>query len=315
MSASNVAHSGALQGGNVAATHARVEGTVRVIKPFDSDLTNPAGGINSNAEDMARWLLVLLGQGGLPDGSRLYSEKTARELDTIVTPIPIGDVPPELQALRPQFLGYGLGLGIADYRGHKIVRHGGVLPGYVSYVLRVPDIGLGVAVLTNQESTSAYAALVHHLLDHALGAPPTDWLSAFQKVDARGREETAEAERKSQGNRDASSRPSLPLEGYVGTYRDDWYGDVTVGLEAGQLVVRFTRTPSLVGDLEHWQHDTFVARWRDRELRADAFLTFALDPDGKVEQAKMRAVSPATDFSFDFQDLRLRPVPGAGAAP
>ena len=45
-----------------------------------------------------------------------------------------------------------------------------------------------------------------------------------------------------------------------------------------------------------------------RELRADAFVTFALNPDGTIDQAKMRAVSPATDFSYDFQDLLLRPV-------
>jgi hypothetical protein len=62
------------------------------------------------------------------------------------------------------------------------------------------------------------------------------------------------------------------------------------------------------GHLEHWQQDTIVARWEDRELRADAFITFALDPDGRVAQARLRAVSPATDFSFDFQDLLLEPV-------
>ena len=70
--------------------------------------------------------------------------------------------------------------------------------------------------------------------------------------------------------------------------------------------MRFTRTPSLVGDIEHWQHDTFVVRWRDRELRADAFVTFALNPDGSIDQAKMRAMSPTTDFSFDFQHLLLK---------
>lgn len=37
-------------------------------------------------------------------------------------------------------------------------------------------------------------------------------------------------------------------------------------------------------------------------------LTFTLDPDGRVEQVKMRAVSLATDFSFDFHDLVLRPL-------
>ena len=31
-------------------------------------------------------------------------------------------------------------------------------------------------------------------------------------------------------------------------------------------------------------------------------------PDGAIDQAKMAAVSPATDFSFDFQDLLLKPV-------
>jgi hypothetical protein len=98
------------------------------------------------------------------------------------------------------------------------------------------------------------------------------------------------------------------LEQYAGTYTDAWYGDIAIALENGKLVMRFSRTPSLVGDLEHWQHDTFIARWRDRELRADAYVSFALYPDGTVSQATMMAVSPETDFSFDFQDLVLRPA-------
>jgi hypothetical protein len=89
---------------------------------------------------------------------------------------------------------------------------------------------------------------------------------------------------------------------------DAWYGDIGIALEDGKLVMQFGHTPSLVGDMEPWQQDTFVVRWRDRETRADAFVTFALDPDGNVEQAKIRAVSPETDFSFDFQDLLLKPA-------
>ena len=109
--------------------------------------------------------------------------------------------------------------------------------------------------------------------------------------------------------RAASSRPSLPLVSYAGTYSDVWYGDIVIAPQKDALVMRFTKTPSLVGDLEHWQYDTFIVRWRDRELRADAYVTFALNPDGTIDQAKMRAVSPETDFSFDFQDLDLRAVP------
>jgi hypothetical protein len=64
----------------------------------------------------------------------------------------------------------------------------------------------------------------------------------------------------------------------------------------------------LVGDLVHWQHDTFLARWRDRELRADAYATFSLAPDGTIAGLRMVPASAAVDFSFDFQDLELRPV-------
>jgi hypothetical protein len=60
--------------------------------------------------------------------------------------------------------------------------------------------------------------------------------------------------------------------------------------------------------MEHWQYDTFIVRWRDRELRADAYVTFALNPDGSIDRVKMEAVSPETDFSYDFQDLDLRPA-------
>jgi hypothetical protein len=72
--------------------------------------------------------------------------------------------------------------------------------------------------------------------------------------------------------------------------------------------MEFSRTPSLVGTLEHFQHDTFIVRWNDRELRADAYVTFALRPSGAIDHATMEAVSPLTDFSFDFQDLELRKI-------
>ena len=74
------------------------------------------------------------------------------------------------------------------------------------------------------------------------------------------------------------------------------------------MSIRFTHTPALVGDLVHWQNDTFLARWRDRELRADAYATFSLNPDGTVERLKMVPASEEVDFSFDFQDLVLKPV-------
>jgi CubicO group peptidase (beta-lactamase class C family) len=308
MDGSNVRHSAAELGGNVATTHARVDGAVRVITPFASDNTNPAGGINAGAADMARWLVVQLDSGRLGDRGRLYTEHTTRELWTMVVPRDPGVPPAELAPLRSGFLGYALGLNVLDYRGHKLITHTGGLPGYVSRVAMLPDLKAGVAVLTNMESGAAFNALTWTILDHLVGAPAHDWIAAYDALERRAVAELARADSAAAGARDTASRPSLPLDRYAGTFRDPWYGDVTIAHEDGGLVIRFGHTPSLVGDLEHWQYETFVARWRDRELRADAFVTFALHPDGSIRDVRMEAVSQATDFSFDFQDLRLAPV-------
>ncbi len=309
MSGSNVRHAEAGKGANVAAPHAPIEGVVRVVAPFASDNTNPAGGINSNAEDMAKWMIVQLDSGRIAGGARLFSPRTTRQLWAPVTPIPIGEPAPELAALRANFRGYALGFDVRDYRGKKLVMHTGGLPGYVSKVVMVPEIKLGVAVLTNQESGAAFESITYRILDHYLGAPPNDWTAAFKKLEERFKARTAEAEKQAVAKRDTSSRPALPLVKYAGTYTDVWYGEVVIALENEKLVIRFAHTPSLVGDLEFWQYDTFIARWRDRELRADAYVTFALNPDGSIAEVRMKAVSDATDFSFDFHDLLLKPAP------
>jgi len=308
MTGSNVRHSSSGSGANVAATHARVDGKVRPIRPFASDNTNPAGGINASAEDMAKWMRVLLSGGALPDGTRLFSASTAREITSLVTPIPINDPPAELAQLKPSFNGYALGLGVRDYRGHKLLMHTGGLPGYVSRVAMAPDVALGIAVLTNQESGAAFDSIAFRILDHYFGAQPFDWIASFKKVSDRNAASEADTDKQSAGAREKNSALSLPIAKYAGTYRDAWYGDIAITDTAGKLSIHFTRTPALDGNLEHWQHDTFVARWRDRELRADAFVSFALKPDGSIDQVRMTAVSASTDFSFDFQDLLLKPI-------
>jgi CubicO group peptidase (beta-lactamase class C family) len=308
MEGSNVRHSAADADGNVATPHARLDGAVRVVKPFASDNTNPAGGVNAGAADMAKWLIVQLDSGRLGNRGRLYTERTTRALWTMVVPRDPGVPPPELAPLRSGFLGYALGLNVLDYRGRKLITHTGGLPGYVSRVALLPDLKVGVAVLTNMESGAAFNALAWTVLDHLLGATPYDWVAAYDALERRAAAGAAAADSAAAAARDTASRPSLPIERYAGTYRDAWYGDIGITFEDGGLVMRFGHTPALVGDLGHWQYDTFVVRWRDRELRADAFVTFALEPDGSIREARMQAVSPATDFSFDFQDLVLKPV-------
>ena len=87
---------------------------------------------------------------------------------------------------------------------------------------------------------------------------------------------------------------------------------MTIAPAGNGLTISFDRTPLLTGALEHWQHETFIARWKDRELRADAFVTFSLNPDGTIDTVRMKAVSPETDFSFDFHDLLFRKLVDTG---
>jgi len=312
MASSRPRHSADTAGMNVAIPHAPLE-TGITPQPIDEiDNMNPAGGIVSCAEDMAKWMLVHLDEGRLPDGARLFSDRTERELTSLVTPIAVTLPPAELLALRMNFRGYALGFNVNDFRGRKLVSHTGGLTGYVSRLALVPELELGITVLTNQESGEAYNSVIYAVLDHAMGAVPTDWVDAYLKVRERGRASTAEAMKKAEAKRDAAAKPSLALPDYSGTYEDAWYGPIAIALEGAgdqaKLVMRFAKTPGLVGDMEHWSRETFVVRWHDRALRADAYVTFSLDPDGAIFEARMKAVSPDTDFSYDFHDLLLKPA-------
>ncbi|MEJ2207197.1 MAG: serine hydrolase [Gemmatimonadota bacterium] len=297
---------------NAASTHARVEGRVRHVAPYLGDVVNPAGGIFSNAEDMAKWVLVQLDSGRTASGERVYPAAVTREVWRPVTPVPFGDPPPELAPQKRYFNFYALGLGVGDYRGERLLTHTGGLPGYLSRVAMLPERRLGVVVLTNQESGAAFNAITYRILDHYMGAPEHDWLGAYAAVQERNEARIAEIEARTAAQRDEMSTPSLELSGYAGTYRDAWYGDIHIALEDDGLVIDFSRTASLVGDMVHWQHDTFLVRWRQRDLRADAFITFALNPDGSIERARMVPASPTVDFSYDFQDLDLRPLREGG---
>jgi CubicO group peptidase (beta-lactamase class C family) len=293
---------------NAAVAHARIDGTVRPVNPFVSENSDAAGGIVTNARDYAKWLIVQLDSGRTAAGTRLFAPSTTRQLWSVVTPLPVGPPAPELNGLRSNFSGYGLGFGIRDYRGYKLVSHSGSLSGFVSRIAMIPELRLGVAVFTNQESEDAYNALICHILDYYIGGGGTDWIRAFAAVKARADSSLAVRESKTVSERDTLSRPSLPMEKYAGEYEDAWYGPIPITMEGHRLVMRMSHSPGMVGDLEHWQYDTFVVRWRDRELRADAFVTFTLTAEGKIDHATMKAVSPATDFSFDFQDLILKPA-------
>ncbi|MCW4453351.1 serine hydrolase [Flavobacterium sp. MXW15] len=297
-------------GDKAAVGHARYDfSELRTVAPLTWSNNAGAGGLYSSVHDMARWMNVQLAGGKLVDGTPLFAEKTQQQMWQVITPqvVPKPSVP-ELEAARPNFAGYGEGWSLSDYRGQKLVWHTGGWPGQVSRLTLVPGKNLGVVVLTNQEVGAAFNAITLSVLDAYLDAPQTDWVAAYAAAVAKAQQNADEGWQKHVAARNARTKPSLPPSGYAGGYRDAWYGDVFVEQQGKTLRLRFGQTAQLLGTLEHWQHDTFIVRWDDRSLNADAFVNFSLDPDGKVREVRMQAISSLTDFSFDFQDLLLRPV-------
>lgn len=300
-------------GMDYATPHAAGDGALQPIGLTNLDNNAPAGAICSSVNDMAHWVTAQL-NGGDYNGTRLFSAKQNQEMWSPQTIIPTGNPPAQLAESKPNFQAYALGWVVSDYRGTRMIHHTGGLAGMVTRVTLIPSLKLGVLVFTNQEVGAAFNAVTYTVLDHYLHAPEKDWVAAYAEYQKHRVAEAGDTVSKSAAARDANSKPSLPLLSYAGRYRDAWYGDVVVEEKGGKLLIRFTHSPSLTGELVHWQYDTFVARWTDRTLLADAYMTFSLKPDGKIEAAKMVAVSPLTDFSFDFHDLYLRPV-AAGAKP
>lgn len=297
-----------------AAPHSRIDGRQSVVKPMPVDNAVGAVGINASAADLAKWMNVLLAGGRLPGSdARLFSAAQSAELWTPVTPMRIAEPKPALAATRANFNAYGLGFNIRDYRGRKLVLHGGALQGFYSRVLMVPEEKLGIAILTNAENGGSMAALQWRILDHYLGAAPTDWIGIIADQEAETQRKDRAKVARAAAARAAGSRPSLPRTAYDGQYSDPWYGRIVIRHEGGRQVMAFTRTPDLTGTLEHFQHDTFIVRWKERNLNADAYVTFALNPDGSIERAKMAAISDETDFSYDFHDLVLTPVKAVAA--
>jgi CubicO group peptidase (beta-lactamase class C family) len=302
---------------NRAWPHARTSSNVRgagAISPMESatnlDNAAPAGALNSSITDVARWLELQLGRGLDPRTKvQLYSEGQSREMWSPQTIIPVAPNPKPLQLAQSNFRAYALGWFVSDYRGQLVISHGGGVPGSVALVVLVPGRDVAFAFLTNSEETTALAAMQYRLLDHYIGAAGPDWVAALNETrqtrisQAQQSLSTSPAEGAAQG----AGSPALSLEKYAARYRDDWYGFVSITHDANGLTLSFDHTPGMTGKLEYVRYNTFRTRWTDHAIE-DAYVTFALQPDGSIDTVTMRAISPLADFSFDYQDLLFRPV-------
>jgi hypothetical protein len=189
------------------------------------------------------------------------------------------------------FLNYGLGWFLSDYRGRKVVEHGGAIDGMRAEVAMIPEEKLGVVVLTNLQGTILPMALTYKVFDFYLNAPQRDWSADMLKVTTNLEEQTKTAEKKAEAERVQGTSPSLALEKYAGTFQGDMYGEIKVTLESEKLVLR--RGPNFTGDLQYWNYDTFRVVWRD-PIQGKGFVNFRLNTQGKVDVINVEGLSEFT---------------------
>ena len=287
---------------NVATPHGERDGRLVTYPWYSWDNVGPAASIISSVSEMALWLRLQLNRGTWGDRTYFTDEQSR----TMWTPHFSFRVSAAAEERYPSthFRGYGLGWGLMDYLGRKVMSHGGAADGMYSRVVLVPEERLGMVILTNS-MTSLPTALSYRILDAYLGGPERDWSAELLAEDRRGADQWAARWAQWERERVPGTTPSLPLDGYTGTFGGALYGDATVTLESGALVLRLLPNPDLVGDLTHWHHDTFQVVWRhDFPWFGRGWVQFVLDRDGKVQELKMDV--PNEDFWFEELEFKRR---------
>ncbi len=274
---------------NVATPHSKINDKLQAVSWRNIDNIGPAGSINSNVEDMAQWVRLQL-DDGMYQNQRLLSAGAIKEMRTPQTIIRLEGPQASLYP-EAHFLTYGLGWFLSDYRGRKLIEHGGAIDGMRAEVAMIPEEKVGLVILTNLHGNILPQALMYKIFDFYLKAPQRDWSTELLKVTKNLEDQAKAAEKKAEAERVQGTSPSLALEKYAGTFQSEMYGETKVALENEKLVIHFG--PNFTGDLQHWHYDTFRVIWRD-PMQGKGFVNFRLNTQAKVEVVNIDNLSEFT---------------------
>jgi CubicO group peptidase (beta-lactamase class C family) len=287
---------------NTIVPHVPTNGKLEVIPRYTNPIFDAAAGLYASVNDLSKWLIVQMNDGKYGDNQQLFSKEQHDEMWKAQTILPLGNSYP----YKTLFKNYGLGWKLEDINGHLQVSHTGGLDGIVTQTLMIPDLKLGIIVLTNQQNGPAFMAISNTIKDRYLGISNPDHVTALSD-ERRQRESNADKVTDDvwvvvdKNTKDATLK--IDLKKYTGTYTDNWFGAISIEEKKGKLYFRSARSSRLTGEILFYKDHTFVVKWNVRSFHADAFLFFDLGSDGKANHLIMKAISPMTDFSYDFQDL------------
>lgn len=283
-------------------------GTIRTFNLSDEQINGAAGGILSNVEDMSKWMIMQLSTGKYGDKleKQLFTEERQKEMWRIHT---VTDANPNPR-YNSHFAGYGLGWDLTDKKGNLMVSHTGGLPGMLSLVGLIPDLKLGIVILTNTEIGGAglFTCVYNAILDSYWGLDKIDYLDLYTKRLEALKGNADSIVSNVWKHVDMAKNNKINQQDYIGIYEDNWFGRIEIFMKGDQLWFKSYRSPKLNGPMRFYKANSFAIKWEYQDMPCDAFAIFCLDEKGKAQSIKMKGISPNIDFSFDFQDLDLRRV-------
>jgi CubicO group peptidase (beta-lactamase class C family) len=245
----------------------------------EAEGVGPAGSMNSNLEDMARWVRAQLA-GGKLDGRQVLPAAVVKE-----TMAPALAMPNTLLEARGfgELLNaaYGTGRWTASYRGHLISYHGGDINGFHSQVSMAPYDDVGVVVLViGDHAAPLYNVVTYNVYERMLGLDLTPWSERMLAIRLKNKEAGKEARAKAGAGRVDGTRPSHPIDDYAGEFEHPAYGVVKISRAGEALGFDFH---GIKLPLSHFHYDRFDTP--DDEQDGKWSLNFGTSPAGEIDRA------------------------------
>ncbi len=263
--------------------------------PFQNiDQIGPAGSINSNVEDMAKYVLMHLNKG-----KGVISERNEAQMTSPQMSISGPGADKELGAQS-----YGMGFFLTSYRGHYLVHHGGNIDGFSALVTFMPQDNIGMVILTNQNGSSAPSVLSYNVYDRLLGLGQIDWTKRIKERQEKARTSEEDAKKKGYTAQHPGTHPSHDLADYAGDYEHPGYGVASVKYENGGLRFKFHK---FGGPMTHFHYDVFEAPRDEANPDSKMKIQFHSNLQGDIDFLSIPLESSVKDVVFTrLGDAKMR---------